>query len=37
MKNERVQRITLPDATHGLQVDNPGNLHKMVLTFIDKH
>lgn len=31
------EKITLPGASHGLQMENPGDFNKMVLTFIDKH
>lgn len=31
------EKITLPGATHGLQMENPGDFNKMVLTFIDKY
>ena len=31
------EKITLPGATHGLQMENPGDFNKMVLAFIDKH
>jgi pimeloyl-ACP methyl ester carboxylesterase len=31
------ETITLPGATHGLQMENPGDFNKMVLTFVDKH
>ena len=31
------EKITLAGATHGLQMENPGDFNKMVLAFIDKH
>ena len=31
------EKITLPGATHGLQMENPGDFNKIVLAFIDKH
>lgn len=31
------EKIILPGATHGLQMENPGDFNEMVLTFIDKH
>ena len=31
------QKATLPNATHGLEYDNPSEFNKVVLGFIDKH
>ena len=31
------ERAILPGATHGLEIENPGDFNKIVLTFIDKH
>lgn len=31
------EKVTLPAATHGLQMENPSDFNKIVLAFIDKH
>ena len=31
------EKVILPNATHGLEVENPGDFNKIVLAFIDKH
>jgi len=31
------QKATLPNATHGLEFENPAEFNKIVLGFIDKH
>ena len=31
------EKVILPGATHGLQMENPGDFNNIVLAFIDKH
>src|SRR5258705_9280778 len=31
------EKAVLPAATHGLEIENPGDFNKIVLGFIDKH
>ena len=31
------EKVILPNATHGLELENPVDFNKIVLTFIDKH